>query len=129
VEKQFAGQILGIDRAVARTWPSMTAAAIGVGQPLRYADALIAATALAHGLTVVTCNERDFVPSGVSLVNPWQVERSGFSAEQVNLLSGSVPQQQIQPFPVRIVPIPGGVSLGKSGGATLALPSSPAAAD
>lgn len=74
VEVQFAGRILGIDRAVARTWANMTAAAIAAGQPLGYADSLIAATALTHGLTVVTRNERDFVPSGVSVINPWQPE-------------------------------------------------------
>jgi len=34
--------------------------------------ALIAATALAHGLTVVTRNVADFEPSGVPLFNPWQ---------------------------------------------------------
>lgn len=34
-------------------------------------DALIAATALVHGLTVVTRNVSDFKSSGVSLINPW----------------------------------------------------------
>lgn len=72
VEAQFAGRILDIDRAVARTWARMTAAALGAGQPLGYADSLIAATALTHGLTVVTRNIRDFTPSGVALINPWQ---------------------------------------------------------
>ena len=35
-------------------------------------DALIAATALTHGLTVVTRNVGDFEPMGVALLNPWQ---------------------------------------------------------
>jgi predicted nucleic acid-binding protein len=34
-------------------------------------DALIAATALVHGLTVVTRNVSDFKSSGVPLINPW----------------------------------------------------------
>lgn len=35
------------------------------------ADGLIAATALRHGLTVLTRNIRDFAPTGVPTVNPW----------------------------------------------------------
>jgi predicted nucleic acid-binding protein len=34
-------------------------------------DALIAATAYAHGLTVATRNERDFLDLGVRVINPW----------------------------------------------------------
>jgi toxin FitB len=36
-------------------------------------DALIAATALVHGMTVVTRNVADFKPTGVPLINPWEV--------------------------------------------------------
>jgi predicted nucleic acid-binding protein len=43
-------------------------------QPLR--DGLIAATALEHGLTVVTRNTADFQASGVRLLNPWQEQAS-----------------------------------------------------
>ncbi len=35
-------------------------------------DALIAATALVHGMTVVTANLADFMPMGVALINPWE---------------------------------------------------------
>jgi len=42
-------------------------------QPLRAGhDALIAATALVHGMTVVTRNVQDFEPMGVELLNPWE---------------------------------------------------------
>jgi predicted nucleic acid-binding protein len=37
-----------------------------------YRDALIAATALVHGMTVVTRNVADFAPTGVAVLNPWQ---------------------------------------------------------
>jgi hypothetical protein len=43
-----------------------------VPDPRSYRDALIAATALIHGLTVVTRNVRDFEPTGVRILNPWQ---------------------------------------------------------
>jgi len=63
----FADRILAIDTVVARR-----AAALHVPDPRPIRDALIAATALAHGLTVVTRDEDDFAPTGVDVVNPWQ---------------------------------------------------------
>ena len=38
-------------------------------------DALIAATALVHGMTVVTRDVADFKPTGVPLINPWEVSQ------------------------------------------------------
>jgi predicted nucleic acid-binding protein len=46
-------------------------AQLHVPDPRPERDALIAATALTHGLTVVTRNISDFEPMGVSLLNPW----------------------------------------------------------
>jgi predicted nucleic acid-binding protein len=43
-------------------------------RPVR--DALMAATALVHGLTVVTRNVGDFEPTGVHVINPWNVADS-----------------------------------------------------
>jgi predicted nucleic acid-binding protein len=43
-----------------------------VPDPKSERDALIAATALEHGLTVVTRNMADFAATGVFLINPWQ---------------------------------------------------------
>jgi hypothetical protein len=63
----FASRILPVDAEVARR-----CAAIMVPDPRSYRDALIAATALIHGLTVVTRNVRDFEPTGVRILNPWQ---------------------------------------------------------
>jgi len=63
----FANRILTIDVAVARQ-----CARLHVPDPCAERDALIAATALVHGLTVVTRNRDDFVATGVALLNPWQ---------------------------------------------------------
>jgi len=43
------------------------------GVTLNTADGLIAATALEHGLTVVTRNVKDFDGLGVTLLNPWEL--------------------------------------------------------
>ena len=62
----YADRILPVDLAVARR-----AAALHVPDPRPERDALIAATALTHGLTVATRNVSGFQPMGVDLVNPW----------------------------------------------------------
>jgi|SRR5215467_2737714 len=63
----FAGRILAIDTAVAQR-----GAALHVPDPRSDHDALIAATALLHGMTVVTRNLSHFQTMGVAVVNPWQ---------------------------------------------------------
>ncbi|QAU48627.1 type II toxin-antitoxin system VapC family toxin [Bradyrhizobium guangzhouense] len=63
---RFEGRILTIDTAVAQR-----CAQLHVHNPRAERDALIAATALVHGLTVVTRNVGDFEPTGVQLLNPW----------------------------------------------------------
>lgn len=63
----FGPRLLAIDVAVARR-----SAALHVPDPRPVRDGLIAATALVHGLTVVTRNVDDFVPTGVPLLNPWE---------------------------------------------------------
>lgn len=63
----FAERILPVDIAVARR-----GAALHVPDPRPVQDSFIAATALVHGLTVVTRNVSDFVPLGVEIINPWQ---------------------------------------------------------
>jgi len=62
----FAGRILAVDTLVAQR-----CARLHVPDPRADRDALIAATALAHGLTVVTRNVSDFAPTGVQILNPW----------------------------------------------------------
>jgi predicted nucleic acid-binding protein len=63
----FTGRILAVDSAVARR-----GAALHVPDPRPFRDGLIAATALAHSLVVVTRNLTDFEATGVKLLNPWQ---------------------------------------------------------
>ena len=63
----FEERILPIDTEVARR-----CAGLHVPDPHSDRDALIAATALVHGMTVVTRNAGDFQRTGVALLNPWQ---------------------------------------------------------
>ena len=63
---EFAGRTLPIDTAVAQR-----CARLHVPDKRGDRDALIAATALVHGMTVVTRNVTDFKTTGVSLINPW----------------------------------------------------------
>lgn len=63
----FDGRILPVTLEVA-----LQSAALHVPDPRPARDTLIAATALIHGLTVVTRNTPDFAPSGVKLLNPWE---------------------------------------------------------
>lgn len=64
---EFAGRTLPVDTAVAQR-----CARLHVPDKRGERDALIAATALVHGMTVVTRNIADFKPTGVSLFNPWE---------------------------------------------------------
>lgn len=63
----FSGRVLPVDTAVAQR-----CAALHVPDPRAERDALIAATALVHGMTVVTRNIADFAMTGVALLNPWE---------------------------------------------------------
>lgn len=64
---EFCGRILAIDEVVARR-----CARLHVPDKRNEPDALIAATALVHGMTVVTRNVADFKATGVRLLNPWE---------------------------------------------------------
>jgi predicted nucleic acid-binding protein len=67
VLSRFEGRILPVDIGVAQR-----CARLHVPDPRSERDALIAATALAHGLTMVTRNTAHFEPAGVALLNPWE---------------------------------------------------------
>lgn len=63
----FAGRILPVDATVAVRWGRLLAQA---GRPLPAIDSLLAATALAHGLTLVTRNLRDFQHPDLTVLDP-----------------------------------------------------------
>ena len=63
----FADRVLPVDTAVAQR-----CAKLHVPDPRSDRDAMIAATALVHDLTVVTRNVDDFLSTGVSMINPWE---------------------------------------------------------
>lgn len=64
----FAGRILPVDAVVADRWGRLVAEA---QRPLPAIDSLLAATALAQGLTLVTRNIRDFQHPGLQVLDPW----------------------------------------------------------
>ncbi len=65
----YGQRILPVDGAIARRWGQLSA---GIGH--HGADLMIAATALEHGLQVVTRNVRQFLTTGVEVVNPFTQE-------------------------------------------------------
>jgi toxin FitB len=67
---EFVDRTLPVDTAVA-----LRCAPLHVPDPRPERDAFIAATALAHGMTVVTRNVADFAPTGVPLLNPWDTSQ------------------------------------------------------
>jgi hypothetical protein len=62
----YADHIIAVDAAVAEEWGRMN-----VPDPLPVTDGLLAATAKARGLTLVTKNTADLARSGAALLNPW----------------------------------------------------------
>ncbi len=66
----FGDRVLPIDEAVAERWGLLQAQA---GRTLPAINSLLAATALHHGLRLVTRNVRNFRMDGLEIVNPWQM--------------------------------------------------------
>ncbi len=71
LEQQFADRILDITADIVRVWGELTAAAQRNGRVVPATDGLIAATALQHGLQVMTRNVENFTPTGVRVLDPW----------------------------------------------------------
>ena len=69
---RFEGRLIDVDRKVAERWGAISGASEARGVPLPVIDALIAASALTHGLEVVTRNTADLERCGARCVNPWQ---------------------------------------------------------
>jgi len=72
LRSRFSSRVLAIDGQTAERWGDLAAHAIRSGRPLHVVDGLIAATALAHGHTLVTRNVSDFESVPVPILNPWR---------------------------------------------------------
>ncbi len=68
---RFSGRILSIDSAVSDRWGLLAADTKRKGRTLSTVDALLAATALEHNLTIVTRNVADFTGLSLPVLNPW----------------------------------------------------------
>ena len=71
IESDFKDRILSFDHNAAHSWSDMIALAEVKGKSIAALDSLIAATAQTHECYLVTRNLRDFVYSGVNIINPW----------------------------------------------------------
>lgn len=69
--QRFEQRILPVDEPVALTWGDLMGLAKRRGRGLSSMDGLIAATAMAEGLTLATRNTRDFEGFGIELFDPW----------------------------------------------------------
>ncbi|MGC3987756.1 MAG: PIN domain-containing protein [Pseudorhodoferax sp.] len=69
--RQFSGRVLHADDAVWRRFGELKASLRSIGRMQDALDMAIAATALRHGLPLVTRNTRHFEDTGLRLVNPW----------------------------------------------------------
>ena len=72
LERDHSERILPIDLETSRLWGELTASAQKAGHVVHAADGLIAATAIRHGLRIMTRNTADFEFTGALLLNPWE---------------------------------------------------------
>lgn len=69
--QRFESRILPVEGPVALAWGDLMALAKRNGRGLASMDGLIAATAVAHQLTLVTRNTKDFEGFGIDIIDPW----------------------------------------------------------
>ncbi|MCF6290631.1 MAG: type II toxin-antitoxin system VapC family toxin [Desulfobacterales bacterium] len=72
LRERFENRIINFDLQAATAWGKAQALSESAGKGMPTLDGQIAATGIAHSLTVVTRNTPDMVISGVSLFNPWE---------------------------------------------------------
>lgn len=75
LEAGFEDRVLPFTRETAHVWAKMCAQPESQGKPMAAFDSIIAATALANGLCLVTRHLRDFTQAQVDLLNPWDQAR------------------------------------------------------
>lgn len=71
LERQFGERIVPVDQEAARIWGEITARSQVKGSPLPVVDGLLAATAIRHGMHVMTRNTRHFTHTGALIIDPW----------------------------------------------------------
>ena len=71
VVDSYRDRLLDFDERCSRWYGIVLADARSSGKPIFAADAMIAATARAHGMDVATRNLGDFAGAGLKLINPW----------------------------------------------------------
>lgn len=71
LQTRFTGRMLDVDASVATLWGKMQGEAEQRGRRMPVIDSLLAATAQANKLAVVTRNGADMAESGVEVINPW----------------------------------------------------------
>ena len=71
IERMFKDRTLAVDQETARIWGEITARARKTGKTVPASDGLIAATALKHGLHLLTRNSTDFIHTGALIIDPW----------------------------------------------------------
>ena len=72
---RFDTRILSFDITMANRWGDLKAGLESKGRPMPVIDSLMAATALARGLTLVTRNTQDFADTGVKIFDPWDQKK------------------------------------------------------
>ena len=72
LEDQYGERILPLDVETARIWGELTARSQKSGVVVPPTDGLLAATALRHGLHVMTRNTRHFEATGAMVIDPWR---------------------------------------------------------
>jgi len=80
LKSQFADRVLAVDFETAQLWGEIQAQAQQSGEMLSTATGLIAATALRHGLHIMTRYPTRFTATGVLIVDPWSQFESGNQA-------------------------------------------------
>ena len=67
----FERRILPFDKKAAEAFARINASTRALGNPISFADGMIAAIASVHGFILATRNENDFKAAGIGLINPW----------------------------------------------------------